>query len=218
MRSSLHFLSGSVVVYALMAACSGGGGGASTPGSGGMTSSGGSIAAAGFATGGSFTSTGGANTMMNPVPDANAETKSGTRLKARYYVGADGSKQFVGWRDTMRNEDCGFQKTDDGTLRCLPAPSYVVYYADAGCTQPLGNMVTGSGSACPGGVAAPVYFAESKCGGFKLHKAGGTTTPTMVFSGSPGACNGGPAPAIYTFYTTTPIADTDFEAATEQVE
>jgi len=220
MRSTMHFLSGSLAVYAFMAACSGGNKSNDGPSGGGTTAAGGAL----NSTSGASTSTGGStggvtNMMMNPVPDASAETKSGTRLKARYYVGADGSKQFSGWRDTMRNEDCSFSRAEDGVIRCLPTPGYASYFADPGCSQPLGMAVTPSGSACPGAtLVAPTYVESLSCGGFKYYKAGATTTPAMVYSGVPGACSATAAPAIYTFYTTTYLAPTEFASATEQVE
>src|SRR6185436_10729346 len=34
--------------------------------------------------------------------------QSGSRLKMRVATTIDGAKTFLGWRDTMRNEDCGF--------------------------------------------------------------------------------------------------------------
>ena len=65
---------GSCLVYAIAAACGGGG---SSGGKGGHE-------------GGS------------PVPDAMADVnQSGTRLKAQYYSGVDGSRAFAGMYDTM---------------------------------------------------------------------------------------------------------------------
>src|SRR5260221_4547156 len=122
MRNAIHFLGGSIAVYLLMAACSAGTKGSSSNGGpgpmasqGGNSSHGGDTTAANAgtsnanATGGNAVATSGGPTagnatggtvggmignMMDPVPNAEAET-SGTRLRARYYVGADGSKQFV---------------------------------------------------------------------------------------------------------------------------
>jgi len=77
--------------------------------------------------------------LTNPVPDANAEpTTSGSRLKARYYVGEDGSRQFVGWYDSQRKEECSFLSAGDGETRCLPAGAYPIgVYSDANCTTPI---------------------------------------------------------------------------------
>ena len=85
--------------------------------------------------------------ITDPVPDASADdgTKDGTRLKARYYVADDGARQFAGWYDTLRGEECSFQMAADGKRRCMPAATVTggTYYADAACTQPLGYDYTG---------------------------------------------------------------------------
>jgi hypothetical protein len=66
---------------------------------------------------------------------------SGTRLRVRYHAGADGSREFLGFFDNQRNENCYFQKASDGLTRCLPSTKAVYfsygggYYADAACSQ-----------------------------------------------------------------------------------
>ncbi len=67
--------------------------------------------------------------------------KSGTRLKARYRLGVDGAKEWIGWWDTARQEACDFganYQSDDGIIRCLPARQYVTpdsaRFADAQCS------------------------------------------------------------------------------------
>ena len=64
--------------------------------------------------------------------------ESGSRLKMRVGTSPDGAKTFLGWRDTMRNEDCAFGVAADGQQRCLPASSgsYLenVFWGDSGCT------------------------------------------------------------------------------------
>lgn len=63
--------------------------------------------------------------------------KSGTRLRARYTMGADGSREFVGWHDTERHEDCSFRQGDSEKLRCIPTAHPVLDYSDADCTMPV---------------------------------------------------------------------------------
>lgn len=74
-------------------------------------------------------------------PDTGKETaggeKSGTRLRARYVAGGDGSREFVGWHDMERDEDCSFKQGDAGKLRCMPAAHPVLDYSDAECTKPI---------------------------------------------------------------------------------
>lgn len=102
--------------------------------------------------------------IADPVPDASADdgTKDGTRLKARYYVAEDGARQFAGWYDTQRGEDCAFQIASDGKRRCLPAARVNggTYYADSACTQPL---ALGSAGCTGGGGYASVGEYVGAC-------------------------------------------------------
>src|SRR6266446_2855127 len=104
MRRVLESLASGMIVYVVMAACSGGeaadrarapgtgtGNGDAT-GAGGAPVADGSVGPTGGATG-----TGGdvadatvLDRIMNPVKDAAAQSTSGSRLKAKYLVGADG--------------------------------------------------------------------------------------------------------------------------------
>ena len=72
--------------------------------------------------------------------------KSGSRLKAHVATystsSSDGatfsSTRFLGWIDTMRNEECTPALAADGVYRCLPAAAFGPYYADAACSIPIG--------------------------------------------------------------------------------
>jgi len=74
--------------------------------------------------------------------------KSGTRLKLRYYVTADGAEQVVGFFDSARNEKCVFKRAADGVMRCLPdipltwAP-LTRYYSDPSCTNEVFGLPHG---------------------------------------------------------------------------
>src|SRR5262245_45947669 len=46
--------------------------------------------------------------------------QSGSRIKMRVGTTPDGAKEFIGWRDTQRNENCSFFTSTDGMRRCLP--------------------------------------------------------------------------------------------------
>jgi hypothetical protein len=50
-----------------------------------------------------------------------------------------GFRQFVGWHDSQRNEDCSFSAAPDGTQRCMPdkIDNAIPYYSDAACTKPI---------------------------------------------------------------------------------
>jgi len=70
----------------------------------------------------------------------------GSRLKARWLVGADGSKSLVAgeWLDTVTSQRCAYSTATDGALRCLPdafspadGVNAAIFYSDSACTSPL---------------------------------------------------------------------------------
>ena len=68
---------------------------------------------------------------------------SGSRLRAVYKLGGDGSREFTTWYDLERDEDCKFatMATNPGpTRRCLPVSGDLIddgsgSYIDAQCTR-----------------------------------------------------------------------------------
>jgi hypothetical protein len=207
-------LGGSVAIYVIMAACSGGGGpqvvmssgvtaSGSVAASGAQTSSGlavdgsqgdatpGSGAAADAARSGSG---GIVDALTDPVSNAMADSnQSGTRLKIKYYLGADGSKAFKGFYDSQLNVDCYFAKAADGTVRCIPVATATTttanYYADANCTQPVALV-----SQCPGTVTPTQVLAQIGTYGaihtFALGAVAANVSSVYTFvpASSPGAC------------------------------
>jgi hypothetical protein len=133
---------------------------------------------------------GGLGGILNPVPDADADT-SGTRLKARVLVGADGSKQPTHrWQDTLRNEECTFRLAADGTQRCMPTSVATAYsvFSDPGCTSPAALLF----SPCP---QPPAYLSSAPltCNGFggeRLYQRGASLS--TYYSGSPASCQAVP--------------------------
>jgi hypothetical protein len=227
MRNAIHFLGGSVAVYLLMAACSAGSKGSSHNGPGMIASQGGNRAHAGDAAaiGGVTASSGGTvagmiGDMIDPVDDAAAETKSGTRLRARYYVGEDGSKEFIGWHDMQRNENCTFAKAPDGKLRCLPSEGNALalgYNSDAGCTTQL--FITIATGACVPPTAKYATTTDTSTCTTALHTVT-LVTPTELYVGTPANClKVTQPPAGYAYYASSGVlAPAEFVAATEQVE
>jgi hypothetical protein len=162
---------------------------------------------------------------MDPVDDADAApATSGTRLRARYYTGEDGSKQFIGWHDKMRDEDCSFQKAEDGQLRCLPAMGVTALYADSACKEPIFQVSSAQPTTCGAAGAAPVAvyaneYSALVCGFARVYNMGTPLQLTDVYTGyGTGACTKAVADAAVTYRALTPIASTAFVAATEQVE
>jgi hypothetical protein len=244
MKSWIHFLGGSVTVYLLMAACSAGSKHGSsrdeapgpTASQGGMPAAGGAevVATAGTSTpngtsgdtaapgGGVSGGIGGMlGDMMDPVDDADAApATSGTRLRARYYVGEDGSKQFVGWRDSTRKEDCAIQKAEDGKLRCLPtAGGYGTFFSDASCSTAIAYVSIATTCAQP---SVPTYIADLAAvtcsASWKLFKVGAEVSPAALYLKSGETCTSTPVTASYRYYATAHVAPSDFVAATEQVD
>jgi hypothetical protein len=126
-------VSGCCVYYA-MAACSAGGG-AGEPGAVGPD-------------GQPAPGASGAAPNAGPVKEALAQT-SGTRIKAKRIVSADGATQFRGWYDAELGKECGFNKMcGTNEYRCLAIRSAFPtgYYGDSACTKPVYSLSTESGS------------------------------------------------------------------------
>lgn len=104
------FLFGSLLVYVGVAMAHGCGSSGPLFGTGG----------AGGASRGAISAVSGpsAGSVANPVPDALAE--SGSRLRVRWRVGDDGARDFVGFYDTLRKEDCFWRLMADDVVRCAP--------------------------------------------------------------------------------------------------
>lgn len=141
---------------------------------------------------GGASTTGGGGGILDPVRAAQAY-ESGTRLKARRHVSADGASAFAGWYDSARKENCSLQSAVDGTTRCLPTGSYVFiksYFADSSCTQPVA-----AGSACP---SAQPYFlvgslsTASGCSPigyqYSVHVRGAAVTASHIYVKSGDNC------------------------------
>ena len=148
------------------------------------------VATVAFATGCSSSSddtAGAAGASWRTEPAA-----SGTRLRARYVSGG-GARELVGFFDTQRNEECTFQRADDGRWRCVPKASSISAttgtFSDAGCTIPVTAVAQGTCS------ETTQYGFESSFGGSsciqspaqvrKLSPASGTAR----YVGGPGNCN-----------------------------
>ena len=162
LEQALKLVLGSSLVYAIVAACGGGSGGHAGKDGGG------------------------------PVHDAMADVnQSGSRLKAQYYTGSDGSKAFAGMYDTQTKQDCAYATAADGMTRCLPAGTHVVasteYYSDMGCTMPILTVP----KAC---MTPPPYVTTFKaaCNGaatFHVFPSGAAFTPgTDIYFGDGTAC------------------------------
>lgn len=231
MKSALKFLSGSVVTYMVMAACSSAGGpsahggaGESAMAMGGADGVGGagSVDAGDDAAPARAGSSGMLGMMMDPVPDASAEPGSdGTRLKAIYQIGADGSRQQqYNWWDSERKEECSFVAFSDSSTRCVPTAQGTTgtFFSDAGCASSLFISYT---SNCPTADAKYGMGTAAFACGAVLYPAIYSLTPSSpakVFQGKPGACTEVPPTGLvsYAFYTGTPLPLASFVTATKE--
>lgn len=139
MKSVRIFLS-ACLVYVIVAACSamdpayvvghGGAGGSETA----TTSVSGGAGHGGAA---------GQGGLMDPVPPADAEPTDGSRLKARYWTGDDGSKSYAPgqWYDSQLDLACSPAPVSEREYRCMPVSgisgSPLDMYSDAACSQKL---------------------------------------------------------------------------------
>jgi hypothetical protein len=192
---SLKLVCGSIVVYVIVAACASGGTTLSGDTSGDGATETGSSSSSGEATDDSGGMTTIFDALTDPVPPAKADTnQSGSRLKAKYYVGSDGSKQFSGWHDSMLNVDCSFLPTSDGSFRCVPLSTLAgATFSDSGCTQPLvqvakgctpgayayqGTVINAGGTTC---VATSYTYRVFRVGVVYLG---------LLYTGTPASCTG----------------------------
>lgn len=236
MREALRIFGGSVLVYAIVAACSAGGrsGSAGTSssggnGAGGMTEVGGATAGA-LGTAGQLEDGGivdamvdamgdALDAMTDPVDDAMA-WESGTRLKVRRYVSPDGASQPIGWFDSERNESCSFAVASDGQSRCLPIPGahYDVglYYTDAGCSMPAVVQSTAACTAAP----AYAYTLSADCSTrYRIFEVGSKVTSGDYYTKSGETCPKATCTSgCAVYHRGAEVAAASFVAAVEQVD
>lgn len=132
-----------------------------------------------------------------PTARQRRELKGGSRLKAKWIKGEDGSEIAAGFFDTKLNTDCAFDEGEDGKPRCLPTPSAAHYwpnfpgftipiylYLDSTCTQRAA-----ASSLC----APPLKFARfsDTCGSrTRVAPLTETTTTQVYYKSVSGTCAG----------------------------
>ena len=160
--------------------------------------------------------------IMNPVPDADAN-QSGSRLRAKYYTGADGSRQWISWYDNQRKEDCTFQPHSDGTLRCAPFPQTVTagsFYSDAGCKTDVASRII---QACSPAIPQPkyaIYYDAFGCS--YTYRWASIMQPyagTTLYYKNSGVCTATAKSASYEYFSLNgEVAASEFVAATTTIE
>jgi hypothetical protein len=142
---------------------------------------------------------------------------SGARIRARYLDGDDGSKQFVGWRDTQLGMDCTYLFAEDGEYRCLPSSILVGgYFTDANCGQPAALVA----KTCAVPQYASVVTTTTTCTGAVQYRGNlvGSAAP-YIYSWN-GTCVDVTASlsSTYDAHVLTTVLATQFVAAHEVVE
>jgi hypothetical protein len=148
-----------------------------------------------------------------------AEYTSGTRIRRRMGVTPDGARMFLGWRDTMRNEDCSFSLAADGVLRCIPVgyALFVNYYSDAQCTKDLPVALCSGAPAR--GYATKIVSGCGAAPTYSVFQITGIHSGPVYYGSGPASCAMTTPPATYTLFTVGPaIAPIMFQSMTESVE
>lgn len=119
--------------------------------------------------------------------------ENGSRLRARVFVGEDGSKQFLGWHDTELDIDCAFARAPNGSYRCFPTDTTFdsgIYFTDSSCN------IEAVIAACE-----PKYITrvQAGCDGGTIVSSVGAESPTLYLK-SGASCISYTAPAGYTAY------------------
>src|SRR5690349_20382077 len=74
--------------------------------------------------------------------DPNEGARSGSRLKLTWFELSDGTRQWNGFYDAERKENCSPSATwTDGHAYCTPDDHGDIVYADASCSQKLGAVL-----------------------------------------------------------------------------
>ncbi len=154
---------------------------------------------------------GGAITFGDPI----CTPRSGTRIKARFFQGAEGTRIFDSMYDSTLNVRCSPATTSDGTLRCLPVRdtnSSFTLFSDDKCTMPVtpnyGScglepyVALVAGSTCSNGYAGSKFAmfqlgAEQPDGGAAFTSLGGDSCTPTTFTGGP-------------LYSVSPVPDSTF--------
>jgi hypothetical protein len=185
----------------------------STAGSGGASSSSGTTTSG---SGGASSGSGGASSGSGGNSSTPAGWESGTRLKARYYAGADGSVNYAGFRDSMLSVDCSPLLAEDGKTRCLPVVVtgfFGGFYEDSNCMQPVAYVSQLGCAPSPYVNKLDASTCPPRYQSYKL----GAAYAGQLYSGSPGSCTTIASPN-YDFYSATLEPATAFVEMTEMVE
>ncbi len=187
-------------------------------GNGTTTTAGAGGASSTSSTSGSGASSGsGPSTGSGPEMTGQAGYISGSRLRARFLLGDDGSKEFTGWYDNKLMQPCVFRKGTDG-LRCLPEIATEQakgvqgpLFSDDQCTIPAVKSL-----GC--GIQAMVAVAQSpgSCtNAFEVYKVGSSNNKIYYKSCPNCGCI---FTSEYAYALGAPVAVSEFVLASEMMQ
>jgi hypothetical protein len=132
---------------------------------------------------------------------------------------SDGAKEFRGWHDTVRNEDCYFRLASDGKNRCMPPAAALSYFAESSCTTPITILPITACTVTPGYVYVP---SSDTCSPPSDLWQGQTLPTAGVFFKSGTSCTDGsttyPATSWLRVGQGMRIAPSVFQESTEDIE
>ena len=149
------------------------------------------------------------------APSSSMREASGSRLRRRFVVGADGSTAAWSMWDTELNTPCNWTILDGGGLRCLPASEYIYtntsgFFLDQDCQDRL--AVRSSLSLCGTSEQPDYAMVLSPYCGRTMHLLGPQVAPTLLYVGtSAGDCQEiSPTEGFVYYRLGEPVPMTDF--------
>lgn len=135
--------------------------------------------------------------------DPNEGARSGARLKLTWFDFTDGTRQWDSFYDAERKESCyPYPAWTDGRVYCTPDSNGSVVYADASCSQKIGQVYRDPSCSRP----PPTYLLEWRYGACQsapahLYLRGAKITPAQYWIvNSDGTCGGPYATTSDDFY------------------
>ncbi len=156
-----------------------------------------------------------------PGPAGKDAAASGSRIKARWQVGEDGSREFAGWFDSELQARCAFARDSGGALRCLPGfVSFALgQFTDAQCTKPV---VATYQTACDTGGYAWEGVAGAECTylpRYAVRLLGPEVATVYSYNAVTMACTPSAPSPSFAYFETGPIVDpSGFAAATIEID
>jgi hypothetical protein len=136
---------------------------------------------------------------------------TGHRLSYRQVVAGDGTRERIGWYDTVTNLECTVQLAADGAARCLPEAEKVFFwstaFSDAACTKPV--VYVNEGDPLPAGLVQPDASSPGLPPG-SYYRVGASAT--VLYTTERGSCAASPDAVDSVWHVTEEIPVGAFDA------